>query len=75
MSLPSCDAVSCVCVRAYVICIGPFVHPDVFEVARAPDRVSMDEGAWIPLKIGHLPRWHHTGFYQLYPGEEIAGVF
>ncbi|KAM6939630.1 regulator of G-protein signaling 12b [Xenentodon cancila] len=27
----------------------------------------MDAGAWLPLKIRYLPRWHHAGSYQLYP--------
>lgn len=29
----------------------------------------MDGGAWLPLRTRYLPRWHHTGSYQLYPGE------
>lgn len=60
--------------------IGLFVQAGVFEILRggserAPDRVIMDEGAWLPQRIRYMPRWHHTGSYQLYPGEEIAGVF
>ncbi|MEQ2287414.1 hypothetical protein AMECASPLE_012257 [Ameca splendens] len=27
----------------------------------------MDGGAWLPQRIRYLPRWHHTGSYQLYP--------
>lgn len=46
----------------------------VFEFARGPGRVSMDGGAWLPLRIRYLPRWHHTGSYQLYPGEDMAGA-
>lgn len=29
----------------------------------------MDAGAWLPLRTRYLPRWHHTGSYQLYQGE------
>lgn len=50
------------------------VQPGVFEFARGPDRVSMDGGAWLPLRVRYLPRWHHTGSYQLYPGEDTAGA-
>ncbi|TNN30821.1 Regulator of G-protein signaling 12 [Liparis tanakae] len=32
-----------------------------------PERVVMDAGAWIPLRTRYLPRFHHTGSYQLYP--------
>lgn len=53
--------------------LGLCVQTGVFEVVRGPDRVSMDGGAWIPLRMRYLPRWHHTGSYQLYPGEVIAG--
>ena len=60
---------------AYVPFIGLFVQPGVFEGVREADRVIMDGGAWLPLRIRYLPRWHHTGSYQLYPGEEIAGAF
>lgn len=29
----------------------------------------MDGGAWLPLRTRYLPRWHHSGSYQLHPGE------
>ena len=48
--------------------LGLCVRLGVFEFARGPDRVSMDGGAWIPLRIRYFPRWHHTGSYQLYTG-------
>lgn len=54
---------------AFVSRVGPRVQAGVFETDSGPDRLSMDGGAWIPHKIRHLPRWHHSGFYQLYPGE------
>lgn len=46
------------------------------DFARGSDRVSMDGGAWLPLRMRYLPRWHHTGSYQLYTGEErvVAGA-
>ncbi len=46
----------------------------MFDFARGCDRVSMDGGAWLPLRIRYLPRWHHTGSYQLYTGEDLAGL-
>lgn len=58
--------------------MGPFLDyvfsPLVLEFMRGPDRGIMDGGTWLPLRIRYLPRWHHTGSYQLYPGEEIAGA-
>lgn len=64
-----------VCECVYV---GPFLDyafsPLVLEFMRGPDRGIMDGGTWLPLRIRYLPRWHHTGSYQLYPGEEIAGA-
>lgn len=64
-----------VCEYVYV---GPFLDyafsPLVLEFMRGPDRGIMDGGTWLPLRIRYLPRWHHTGSYQLYPGEEIAGA-
>lgn len=69
LSFPPCD-VSCVCVCVPVI--GLFVWPGVLELVKGPDRVTMDGGAWLPLRIRYLPRWHHTGSYQLYPGEETS---
>lgn len=58
--------------------VGPFLDyafsPLVLEFMRGPDRGIMDGGTWLPLRIRYLPRWHHTGSYQLYPGEEIAGA-
>lgn len=58
--------------------VGPFLDYAfshlVLEFMRGPDRGIMDGGAWLPLRIRYLPRWHHTGSYQFYPGEEIAGA-
>ncbi|TWW58553.1 Regulator of G-protein signaling 12 [Takifugu flavidus] len=34
----------------------------------------MDGGAWLPLRTRYLPRWHHTGSYQLHPGEREADL-
>lgn len=34
----------------------------------------MDGGAWLPLRIRYLPRWHHTGSYQLYQGEDSGAA-
>lgn len=36
--------------------------------------MSMDGGAWLPLRIRYLPRWHHTGSYQLYQGEDSGAA-
>lgn len=30
--------------------------------------------AWLPLRTRYLPRWHHTGSYQLCPGEQGGGT-
>lgn len=60
----------CVCVPRLGLC----VPLGAFEFARGPDRGSMDGGAWLPLRIRYMPRWHHTGSYQLYPGEDTAGA-
>lgn len=74
-----CAGVVCVllCMRARV-CVcgvtysGPCVcvKPRGFDCARHPDGVSMDGGAWLPLRTRYLPRWHNSGSYQLYPGEQ-----
>lgn len=67
----------CVCVCVYVChvldCVFDPVGLRVWG-ARGPDRVSMDGGAWLPLRIRYLPRWHHTGSYQLYQGEESGAA-
>lgn len=60
---PPCDAVECV--RVFFV---------VLDFARGPDRVSMDGGAWLPLRTRYLPRWHHTGSYQLYSGEGLLSI-
>lgn len=55
-------------------CLGLCVQSGVCGVVRGPDRVIMDGGAWIPLRIRYLPRWHHTGSYQLHQGEVKASA-
>lgn len=42
------------------------------DLAGHPEGPTMDGGAWLPLRTRYLPRWHHTGSYQLYPGEHEA---
>lgn len=58
-----------VCVLA-----GRWLGPDALELVTDPDRGRgggiMDGGTWLPLRSRYMPRWHHTGSYQLHPGEE-----
>lgn len=72
LPVPPCF-VSSVCGHARPFS-GCVFNPVRWSSRGGPNWGIMDGGAWIPLRIRYLPRWHHTGSYQLYPGEERAGA-